>query len=133
MKVAYPKHPREILIRVTDRNVVNGLRSPMKTSEVVSLKEKLDEYLVRLGHSTGHVMGIVVRLLTSAKVRVDFRDYTERLELMDAADAISSAQAVCLLEDYLAEAHPSEQPSGKPGQMVTQRIVVQQLDKSRKS
>jgi len=125
MSVPYPKQPKDILIRITNRDVIDGLRSAMPTMDEMPLSEKLDEYLVRLGYSSTHIMGIAVRLLTKTKVRVDFRNYTERMELMDVADMLTTAQAISLLEDYMTSAHPPEQKPGSGMEATTQRIVVQ--------
>ncbi len=125
MNVPYPRQPRDILIRITNHDIVDGIRSSMPSREEIPLSEKLDEYLVRLGYSSAHIMGIAVRLLTKTKVRVDFRNYTERMELVDVADMLAPAQAISLLEDYLASAHPPEQKPGSALDATTQRIVVQ--------
>jgi hypothetical protein len=123
MSVPYPKNPQEIRIRITNCDVEEGLLSSIKTTAEVTLSEKLTDYLLRLGYSSAHIMGIVVRLLTKSKVRVDFKNHTERLELLDAADALTAPQAISLLEDFIAQ---TKHHTGEVGDArLTQRIIVQ--------
>ena len=111
MKVPYPKHPRDILVRIIHQGVEDGLVSTIRTNAEVPLSEKLKDYLLRLGYSSVHIMGIIAQLMTKAKVRVDFRNYTERLELVNPEDKLTSPQAMSLLEDYLAEVANTNEPS----------------------
>jgi len=123
MSIPYPKHPKDIHIRITNCDVEDGLLSSIKTTAEVCLVEKLNDYLLRLGYSSAHIMGIIVRLLTKSKVRVDFKNHTERLELLDQSDLLTAPQAISLFEDYIAETKRKEGPMGDTH--LTQRIVVQ--------
>jgi hypothetical protein len=123
MKVPYPKHPKNIPVRIIHQGVEDGLLSAIKTNAEVSLGEKLNDYLLRLGYSNVHIMGIIAQLMTKAKVRVDFRNYTERLELINVEDRLTSPQAISMLEDYIAEMMTSEDAAGNVKK--TQKIVVQ--------
>lgn len=132
MREAYPKHPREIPIRIINRSIEDGLLSGIATTAEVTLGEKLSDYLLRLGYSSAHITGIIVQLLTKAKVRVDFREYTERLELINPADQLTSTQAMTLLEDFIAEISTPEDSDRKTASS-TQRIVVQLPKAGRKA
>lgn len=123
MSVPYPKSPEDIRIRITNCEVEDGLLSSIRTTAEVSLSEKLKDYLLRLGYSSAHIMGIVVRLLTKCKVRVDFKNHTERLELIDPNDCLTAPQAISLLEDFMASTKKQIGELGEP--RMTQRIVVQ--------
>ena len=123
MKVPYPRHPRDIPVRIIHQAVEDGLLSSIKTNAEVALDEKLDDYLLRLGYSNVHIMGIIAQLMTKTKVRVDFRNYTERLELINPDDRLTSTQAMSLLEDYIAEVTKANDPSIIAKS--TQKIVVQ--------
>jgi hypothetical protein len=84
----------------------------------------MDEFIFKLGCSSAHTLGVVVQLLTVGKIRLDFREYNERLELENAADVLSRPEAMHLIEAYLAairqgEADPTE------GLDVTQKIIIQ--------
>jgi len=83
--------------------MIDGLISGIATTAEISLSEKLKDYLLRLGYSGAHLTGIVTQLFTKNKVRVDFREFTERIELIDPADRLSSAQAMILLNDFIVE------------------------------
>ena len=132
MREAYPKHPREIPIRIINRSIEDGLLSGIATTAEVTLGEKLSDYLLRLGYSSAHITGIIVQLLTKGKVRVDFREYTERLELVNPADRLTSTQAMTLLEDFIAEISTPEDSDRKTTSS-TQRIVVQLPKAGRKA
>jgi len=88
------------------------------------LSEKLNDYLLRLGYTNAHVIGIITQLLTQLKVRVDFRNYVERLELVNLEDRVSSLQAVSLLNDYILELSKGNIP---PSSQLTQNITVQPI------
>jgi len=125
MKIPYPKHPRELRIRIVHQDVEDGLLSSIRTVAEIALSEKLSDYLVRLGYSNTHIMGIIVQLMTQTKVRVDFRNYTERLELVEQSDRLTSSQAISMLEDFLAEKTTPEEAQPNSLNKTTQKIVVQ--------
>jgi hypothetical protein len=87
----------------------------------MSLETVIDEFLLKLGHSNAHVLGVVIQLLTRSKVRVDFRDYNLRLELGPGQSALERVQAVALFDDYVKRhKNPDRDRSD-----ITQKIVVQ--------
>ncbi len=98
--------------------------SNIRTIATVPLNEKLNDYLIRLGYTSAHVTGIVSELLVRGKVRVDFRNYVERIELVNPKDVISSVQSVSLLNDYVAELSKNQIVEAPK---VTQNIIVQPL------
>ena len=120
----YPKHPKVIQIRITNREIEDGMISGIRTEASIPLSEKLDDYLVRLGYTSAHVTGIISQLLTQGKVRVDFRNHVERLELVETGDRLSSLQAVSLLNDYVVELSKGQTPVATK---FTQNIIVQPL------
>ena len=87
------------------------------------LSEKIDEYMLKLGYSNSQALGIVVQILTQGKVRVDFRDFNERLELVHAGDMCERAQAVALFDEHLLAMQAGEDPDGDLNP--TQRVIVQ--------
>lgn len=96
-----PKNAAEIQVsQKTLRNQAGGADSE---PEHFFLSEKIDQYLIKLGYSNAHVLGIVVNLLTVGKVRVEFRHYIERLELVDPAEKTSRGAAVDIFDRYLLE------------------------------
>jgi hypothetical protein len=99
----YPKHPKRISVQLCRREIDGGMMGPAALGKIVPLSDKLDDYLIGLGYTSGHVMGIIAQLFTEGKVRVDFRNYTERLELMDKQDKLNAVQSAALLNDYIVE------------------------------
>ena len=90
-------------IRVSQKTLRNQPGIPDAEPELFVLSEKIDQYLIKLGYSNAHVLGIVVNLLTVGKVRVEFRHYVERLELVDPADKTSRGVAVDIFDKFLIE------------------------------
>ncbi len=72
------------------------------TERHVSLYEKIDDLKLRLGDSNSHLVGVVIQLLSMGKVRIGFREKTERLSLADPKMVMSRDKAVSLIDSYLA-------------------------------
>jgi hypothetical protein len=116
-----PINISEIRIRQTRTSTVAGQAGEVFESSL-SLAEKIDECVFKLGCSSAHTLGVVVQLLTVGKIRLDFREYNERLQLVNPADALSRPDAMHLTEAYLAGMREGD-PAG--GLDVTQKIIVQ--------
>lgn len=86
----------------------------------INLSDKIGEYLMRLGDSNSLCLNIVIQLLTRGKVRVDFRDTSERLQLISEQDTTSRAEAVLVFDHWIAENRIKTEP---PEQ--TQRIIIE--------
>ena len=113
----------EIRIRQTRTSLVAGYAGGVSESSL-SLAEKIDEYVVKLGYSSAHTLGVIVQLLTVGKIRLDFREYNERLQLENPANALTRPEAMQLTEAYLAAMRQgAEDPMG--GLDVTQKIIIQ--------
>jgi len=89
---------------------------------IVPVADKIDEYVLKLGYSNAHVLGVLVQLLTLGKVRVDFRDYSERLQLVSLNDRMGRTEAVDLFDRHMLAMQRKEEPANL---MATQKIVVQ--------
>lgn len=113
------KTSKEIMVRDEVFFIDHGTREPVPP-KIVTLASKIDEYILKVGHSSTHVMSIVVQLLTLGKVRLDFRDYTERLELLNLSEIMSRTQAAAVFEQHLAAANKDDEVS-----LMTQKIVIQ--------
>jgi hypothetical protein len=122
MKTPSQKLPEEIQIQVLRSEIEDGLTAPGKVSSEVSLKEKMDDYLMRLGYSNASVWAIALQLLTKGKVQVDFRHYNERLKLIDPADTLTPPAAVFLLEIYFRSSRSNVKESEED---VTRKFTVQ--------
>jgi len=114
-----PKTSKEIMVRDEMFLIDQGTREPVPP-KIVSLATKIDEYILKVGHSNTNVMSLVVQLLTIGKVRLDFRDYTERLELMNLSEIMSRPQAAAVFDQHLASANKNDDVS-----LMTQKIVIQ--------
>lgn len=99
----------------------NGVSTDLNEKEMF-LSEKIDEYIFRLGYSNTHTLGIVVQLLVTGKVRVDFRDHYERLQLSKKADVMDRTHAVDLFDRHLAAHRKDETQSGPD---FTQKIIIE--------
>ena len=106
---------KKTALNSTIGEVISELQIPLST--------KIDEYILKLGYSNAHVLGILVQLLTNGKVRVDFRDYAERLSLITTGDLMTRGDAVELFDDHLKTMNSQSAAGGDSN--VTQKIVVQ--------
>ncbi|MFM8363951.1 MAG: hypothetical protein ACKOAS_02235 [Verrucomicrobiota bacterium] len=119
-KVKAPKSSKEIIIRNVSTLLEMGIREASTITDT-SLASKIDEYVLKLGYSNAHVLGVLVQLLTLGKVRVDFRDYSERLQLLDPDDKMSRPEAVALFDDHMSALRGDDESNLN----MTQKIVIQ--------
>lgn len=112
----------QILIQQTKTNTASGA-SDAVTKEEMSLAKKIEEYQILLGNNTAHISAVVVQLLTLGKVRLDFREYTERLHLINKANMMDRMTAVPLVEAFLASLKSGE--TSAAGVDYTQKIIIQ--------
>jgi hypothetical protein len=115
----------EISIHVTNQAADPGANQN-KQVEAALLKDKMDDYLFRLGRSNTSVYAIMMQLLTKGKVRVDFRNYAERLALASLEDRVSTAQASALTEAYF-QALPKDEKSADPNAVEATQCFVAQV------
>ena len=104
MPTQLSKTASEIPIRVGVRHFDGiNLIDEWDTSAGPSLHlgDKILEYLVRIGESNDFCFNIIVQLLTQGKVRVDFRDSTERLILVNKNDIMSRSEAVQVFDHWV--------------------------------
>ena len=86
----------------------------------IKLADKISDYIMRLGDSNSLCLNILIQLLTKGKVRVDFRDTSERLELINEQDRTSRPEAVLVFDHWVQEnGFKSEPPDA------TQKIVIE--------
>lgn len=121
MKTSPSKTALEITIVETRSFIQDGVQQSSEVREI-PLEASIDEFLLKLGQSNAHVLGVVIQLLTRTKVRVDFRDYTLRLELAAGENPMERSQAVAVFDDYIKR---HKNPDGERSADVTQKIMVQ--------
>ncbi|NBR48339.1 hypothetical protein EBU02_05755 [bacterium] len=116
--------PRTSEITIKETKLENeGGAMQARDSLYKPLSVKVDEYMLKLGYSNSQALGIVVQILTQGKVRVDFRDFNERLELVNESDRCDLAQAAALFEEHLLSMQSGEELDDE--QNPTQRVIVQ--------
>ena len=120
--MAIPKTSQNIVVS-EKKTALNSTLGEVISELQVPLSTKIDEYILKLGYSNAHVLGILVQLLTNGKVRVDFRDYAERLSLFTENDRMTRGEAVELFDEHLKTMNSQSGTAGKSH--VTQKIVVQ--------
>ncbi len=120
-KIRAPKSSQEIIIRNVMTLLEQGIREASTITDI-TLASKIDEFVLKLGYSNAHVLGVLVQLLTNGKVRVDFRDYSERLQLLDPEDKMSRPEAVALFDEHMAALRGDDDSHNLN---MTQKIVIQ--------
>jgi hypothetical protein len=114
----------QILIEQTRTHLTSaGSAAGNALKEQVSLALKVEEYRNLLGNNTAHLSAVLVQLLTLGKVRLDFREYNDRLNLVDKADIMTRTEAVFAVESYLASLRTGE--TVVPEVDYTQKIIIQ--------
>lgn len=121
MKAPLQRSAIDIPITETRSFVQDGVQLSSEVREV-SLEVVIDEFLLKLGQSNAHVLGVVIQVLTRGKVRVDFRDYNLRLEMGPGVNFMERSEAVAVFDDYIKR-HKNPDASGAAD--VTQKIMVQ--------
>ena len=113
---------REILI--TEKKVsINVLPRQVLSINQFPLSKKIDEYILKLGHSNVHLLNILMELCVNGKVSVDFREYSDRLELVHLIPNLTRAHVVFLLDDYIQNFLHSEEDTQDTN--ITQKIILQ--------
>lgn len=85
--------------------------------------EKIEDYLLVTQCSTAHTQGILLQLLTVGKVRVDFRDYSERLQLLAPEQRMERSEAILRLEEAFELFFRQKQTEQDAD--LTQKIIIQ--------
>ncbi len=89
----------------------------------LTLSEKLEEYRALLGQSSMFTLGLIVQLMAAGKVKVQFRGYSERVELVHTEDRMTRAKAIALVGECLIPG--SGIGSTETNSEITQNIFLQ--------
>lgn len=103
---------------------VLGQHGPVTETTSVSLAKKMEEYIFDPGCSSAHTLGVVVQLLTVGKIRLDFPEYSERLQLENVRDLLPSAEAMQSTGALLSKPRVVFPYSGEPLD-ATQNGIIQ--------
>mgnify|MGYP006304553597 CR=1 FL=1 len=116
------KQASDILVKQTRTGTTPETKGQV-TEVQVPLSEKIDEYIFRLGCTSAHTLAVVVQLLSVGKIRLDFREYNERLQLVTPADMMSRAEAMHFTETLLAGIRPGSEAGADLD--LTQKVIIQ--------
>jgi len=92
----------------------------------VTLSDKIEEYIQRLGPSNLNLVSIFVHLLVFGKVKIQFLNRVDRLQLKTASDLMPRRKATALFEKIREDVMQRMSLSEAAG-AVTQRIVIEQV------
>ena len=113
---------RKIFIQEKKTTLTALPREVISVSEM-PLSEKIDEYILKLGYSNAHVLVFLMQLLTEGKVTVDFREYSERLELLDSDDEMTRSEVAALFDEHMHSLNHAKDENFVSGP--TQKILLQ--------
>ena len=116
------KNPALILVKQTRTGTTPETRGQL-TEVQVPLSEKIDEYIFRMGCTSAHTLAVIVQLLSVGKIRLDFKEYNERLQLVSAADMMTRAEAIHFTEGLLAGMRAESDPGDDLD--TTQKVIIQ--------
>jgi hypothetical protein len=89
--------------------------------ETLTIKQLLDRYTVTLGFQNSHLLEVLITLMTTGKVVVEFRSHTDRLQLREFALIMTRPATIELFNEYLVNSKEKKVSSPE----VTRRITVQ--------
>jgi len=114
--------PSTAIILLETRTLHHGGGATEKSAEsFCSLADKIEELVLKIGYSNAQALSVVIQLLTVGKVRVDFRDYSQRLQLASKSDMMTRADAAEIFDTHLTQM--KVEPQSNTG--FTQKITFQ--------
>jgi len=90
---------------------------------VMTLGQLLNKYMFSLGYKNDHLLAVLIALMTTGKICVEFRSYNERLALRDSSQMMTRPATIKLFNDFLASVKADKKVI--LGSERTQRITVQ--------
>ena len=90
---------------------------------VITLGQMLHKYMFALGYQNNHLLEVLIALMTTGKICVEFRNYNERLELKDPLKMMTRPATIQLFNEYLASVKADKKVI--LGSERTQKITVQ--------
>jgi hypothetical protein len=86
-----------------------------------TLADKIEELVLKVGYSNAQALSVIIQILTVGKVRVDFRDYNQRLQLRFSKDIMNRSEAMEIFDSHLAHLRTTDLSADS----FTQRIIFQ--------
>jgi hypothetical protein len=90
---------------------------------VITLGQMLHKYMFSLGYKNDNLLEVLVALMTTGKICVEFRSYNERLALKDPSQMMTRPATVQLFNDFLSSVKADKKVV--LGSERTRRITVQ--------
>ena len=113
--------PAASIILIETRTLHHGGATEKSAESFCSLADKIEELVLKIGYSNAQALSVVIQLLTVGKVRVDFRDYSQRLQLASKSDMMTRADAAEIFDTHLTQM--KVEPQSNTG--FTQKITFQ--------
>ena len=116
------QEPFETQLTLTRQELeVAGNQPPVRC--VITLGQLLHKYMFALGYQNNHLLEVLIALMTTGKICVEFRNYNERLELKDPLKMMTRPATIQLFNEYLASVKADKKVI--LGSERTQKITVQ--------
>ncbi|MEM9445755.1 MAG: hypothetical protein AAGA18_10435 [Verrucomicrobiota bacterium] len=123
-------------ITITETQWPNDEELIVPTTNTIYLSQKIDEFIFKLGYTSVHTVGILLQLLIDGKIRITYKNHTERLELVDDKHLMNRRDALDMFEKYIAKCQGNqdltEADDVSEKAYMTQKIIVQIPDEARR-
>ncbi len=110
----------DIEIEVVKQQLANDLPFGPKTSKTMTMGNKINDYMIKMGEDNDQVHLFFTRLLSKGKVKIEFPSCVERLELKGFETPFKESDAACQVDDYIMK----RKLQLKTEMDLTDRIVV---------
>ncbi len=120
------KSAQDIQLLVTRENLDPAVPADKKVEILqFALSDKLDDLLLRVGYSNAQVLNMTLQLMTVGKIRVEFDNFNERMELVHReTDLMSRADAITMFDAHLSELQGAQTAAAPEAIGATQKIVI---------
>lgn len=126
MKDAIRNEIQDVILQCKTSFVEHDLQHNSRHHELadVRLSAKIEEYIQRLGPFNHNLVSIFIHLLVFGKVKIQFRNHADRLQLKAATDLMSRRNATLLFDKIREDV--MRRMSMNEGQSATQRIIIEE-------
>lgn len=121
--------PSTAIILIETRTLHHGGETEKSAESFCSLADKIEELVLNIGYSNVQALSVVIQLLTVGKIRVDFRDYSQRLQLASKSDITTRADAAEIFDTHLTQMKVEPQSNSGFTQKITFQSPRNQLSK----
>jgi hypothetical protein len=97
-----PKPATAIMLEETRTLHLAHSASEKTATTLCTLADKIEDLVLKVGYSNAQAMSVIIQALTVGKVRVDFRDYSQRLQLRSPKEIMSRTEAMEVFDAHLA-------------------------------